>query len=83
MDIKNNDIHEDAIDEICQALKANTTVTWLDMSDNFSHGKGDALADLIRTNKTITYLDLSVNQLTEYAAWRSKPSNAFALPAPL
>jgi hypothetical protein len=65
IDIKNNDIHEDAIIAICEALKTNTTVTWLDMSDNFSHGKGEELASMIKENKSLTYLNLNVNQLTE------------------
>jgi len=65
VDIKNNDIHENAIEGIMEALKTNTTVTWLDMSDNFSRGKGEAIAEMIKANKTITYLNLNVNQLTD------------------
>jgi len=65
VDIKNNDVHENAIEGIMAALKTNTTVTWLDMSDNFSRGKGEAIAEMIKANKTITYLNLNVNQLTD------------------
>ena len=65
VDIKNNDIHEEAIAAIMDALKTNTSVTWLDMSDNFSRGKGADIAEMIKANKTIKYLNLSVNQLTD------------------
>ena len=47
VDIKNNDIHETAMVELMEALKTNTTVTWLDMSDNFCRGKGGAIAEMI------------------------------------
>lgn len=46
-----------------EALKTNTKVTWLDMSDNFSRGKGEQIAEMIKANKTLTYLNLNVNQL--------------------
>jgi len=65
IDIKNDDIHEDAIAAIMDALKTNTTVTWLDMSDNFSRGKGEQIGEMIKANKTLTYLNLNVNQLTD------------------
>ena len=65
VDIKNNDIHEEAIEAIMQALKVNTTVTWLDMSDNFSRGKGAAIGEMLRANNTLKYLNLNVNQLTD------------------
>jgi len=65
VDIKNNDIHEDAIAALMDAMKTNTTVTWLDMSDNFSRGKGEAIAEMVKANKTLTYLNLNVNQLTD------------------
>ena len=65
VDIKNNDIHEDAIGALMEAFKTNTTVTWLDMSDNFSRTMGPALADMIKTNKTLTHLNLNVNQLND------------------
>jgi Ran GTPase-activating protein (RanGAP) involved in mRNA processing and transport len=65
VDLKNNDIHQDAVVAIMDALKVNTTITWLDFSDNFSRGKGEEIADMIRTNKTLTYLNLNVNQLTD------------------
>ncbi len=65
VDIKNNDIHEEAIAALMDALKTNTTVTWLDMSDNFCRGKGEAIAEMIKANKTITYLNLNVTQLTD------------------
>lgn len=63
VDIKNNDIHEDGIERLMEAFKTNTSVTWLDMSDNFSRGKGEAIAEMIKANKTLTYLNLNVNQL--------------------
>jgi len=65
VDIKNNDIHEEAIASIMDALSTNTTVTWLDMSDNFSRGKGAAIGAMLRANKTLKYLNLNVNQLTD------------------
>jgi len=65
VDIKNNDIHEDAIAAIMDALKTNTSVTWLDMSDNMSRGKGAEIADMLKTNKTLTHLNLNVNQLSD------------------
>ena len=65
LDLKNNDIHEDAVEKICLALSKNTTITWLDFSDNFSHGKGAELAAMIKANTTLKFLDLSVNQLTD------------------
>jgi len=65
VDIKNNDIHEEAVAALMDALKTNTTVTSLDMSDNFSRGKGAAIADMIKANKTLTYLNLNVNQLSD------------------
>lgn len=65
LDLKNNDIHEDAVEQICLALAKNTTITWLDFSDNFSHNKGAELAAMIKANKTLKFLDLSVNQLTD------------------
>jgi len=65
VDIKNNDIHEVAIAALMDALSTNTTVTWLDMSDNFSRGKGEQIAAMIKANKSITYLNLNVNQLTD------------------
>ena len=65
VDIKNNDIHEEAIAALMDSLKTNTTVTWLDMSDNFCRGKGEAIAEMIKANKTITYLNLNVTQLTD------------------
>ena len=65
VDIRNNDIHEDAIESIMEAMKTNTTVTWLDMSDNFSSGKGECIGEMLKANKTLTYLNLNVNQLTD------------------
>jgi len=65
VDIKNNDIHEEAIQELMKVLETNTTVTWLDMQDNFSRGKGEAIRDMLKANKSITYLNLSVNQLSD------------------
>jgi hypothetical protein len=65
IDIKNNDIHEDAIEALMEAFKKNTTVTWLDMSDNFSRGKGAAIGDMLKVNKSLTYLNLNVNQLSD------------------
>ena len=65
VDIKNNDIHEEAIAALMDALKTNTTVTWLDMSDNFCRGKGEAIAEMIKANKTITYLNLNVTLTDE------------------
>jgi uncharacterized protein (UPF0262 family) len=65
VDIKNNDIHEEAMERLMDAFKTNTTVTWLDMSDNFSRGKGEAIAEMIKATKTLTYLNLNVNQLTD------------------
>ena len=53
VDIKNNDIHEDGIFALMDALKTNTTVTWLDMSDNFSRGKGGAIAEMIAVRATL------------------------------
>ena len=65
VDIKNNDIHEDAITAIMDAMKANTTVTWLDMSDNFSRGKGQEIGEMLKQNHSLTHLNLNVNQLTD------------------
>ena len=65
VDIKNNDIHEDGIVALMEAMKTNKTVTWLDMSDNFSRGKGNAIAEMIKANKTLKYLNLNVNQLSD------------------
>ncbi len=65
VDIKNNDIHEEAIAKIMEALKTNTKVTWLDMSDNFSRGQGAAIGAMLKENKTLTYFNLNVNQLTD------------------
>ena len=48
-----------------EAMSTNTSVTWLDMSDSFSRGKGEEIAAMIKANKTLTYLNLSVNQLTD------------------
>ena len=53
------------MERLMDAFKTNTTVTWLDMSDNFSRGKGEAIAEMIKANKTLTYLNLNVNQLTD------------------
>ena len=65
VDIKNNDIHEEAIAKLMSALQTNTKVTWLDMSDNFSRGQGKAIGEMLKVNKTLTYLNLNVNQLTD------------------
>jgi len=65
VDIKNNDVHELAIEKLMEALSTNTTVTWLDMSDNFSRTKGEHIANMIKANKTLKYLNLNVNQLTD------------------
>lgn len=65
VDIKNNDIHEEAIAAIMESLKTNTKVTWLDMSDNFSRGQGAAIGAMLKENTTLTYLNLNVNQLTD------------------
>ena len=65
VDIKNNDIHEEALSKLMDAFSTNPSVTWLDMSDNFGRGKGEAIANMIKKNKTLTYLNLNVNQLTD------------------
>ena len=65
VDIKNNDIQEDAVEAIMEAMKQNTTVTSLDMADNFSRGKGRAIGEMLQANKTLTSLNLNVNQLSD------------------
>jgi len=65
VDIGNNDIHEEFVGKIMKALETNTTITHLNMRDNFSRGMGQAISDMIKTNKTLTYLNLNVNQLED------------------
>ena len=55
VDIKNNDIHEEAIQELMKVLETNTTVTWLDMQDNFSRGKGEAIRDMLKVVTTMAH----------------------------
>jgi len=65
VDIGNNDIQEECVGKIMEALKTNTKVKTLNMRDNFSRGRGADIADMLNTNKTLTSLNLNVNQLED------------------
>jgi Ran GTPase-activating protein (RanGAP) involved in mRNA processing and transport len=64
---------------ICDALKANTTVTSLSMSDNgFQTKSAEAIAEMLGDNGTLSSLNLSSNNIG--ARWDAPNRNWVATP---
>mmetsp|Transcript_4524 Transcript_4524/g.11995 ORF Transcript_4524/g.11995 Transcript_4524/m.11995 type:complete len:247 (+) Transcript_4524:69-809(+) len=68
VDLHQSDMHEKCICALAEALKYNSSVTELNLEDNFVRQNAAELGEMLKVNKTLTSLNCNVNQIQDEAA---------------